>query len=778
MPLISGNRRFAAGFSLHGRLALLVVATVLPLLAFSLTETYLRYDAERESFGERTLDLARSIARALEASHQMRVAALQALALSPALQAGDIEAFRATALEFIATKSPHSTLGIADQTGQLLFAVGDVPEGAVLPKRHNMATQEQVFRTGKPATSDLFKSAINEHQTYTVEVPVFRNGGVAYVLALDPTTVPLTELTSQHGVEEGWAVAIMDSHGIIAARRPYSEKLIGHSVSRSLLQLLQARSEGVAELISLEGIPVLTAFSHTELSGWSVAIGVPRSQFSAPLRHRVFTILGVTALILLVSLGLAASLAHRITRPIKLLARFASQAGHRSGPIAPARLTGLREVDEVGRVIATTTTSLHALADTLEQRVQTEVAERVRTEQALRQSQKMEAVGQLTAGVAHDFNNLLQAQMAGLELLLDAVRGQERPTRYVQMALASSEKGARLTHSLLSFSRQQMLRPEAVDTPALLTRLRGLLSRTLDPRIALRLKVEPGLAPPLADLAQLEAALLNLCLNGRDAMADRGGLLVVEASSGADCVSSVRLPDGLKAEHCIVFAVTDEGSGIDAGTLARVCEPFFTTKGVGKGSGLGLSMVQGFARQSGGELLIESWPGAGTRVAIWLPRATLGEAGQGRKDRPDDAGLRYEEAGSRPQGSGRVLLVDDEASVRELMAEVLEGAGFDVVQASSGEEGLALLRVPTARFDALVTDYAMPGMTGGELMAAIRRERPRFPGLVITGYAETAQLGEVPSGCRVLHKPFRTNDLVAGVVELLESSHALASLVW
>ena len=492
MPLSPGARRYAAEFSLHGRLTLLVVATVLPLLAFGLTATYWRYDAERESFGERTLDLARAMARAVEANHQVRMAGLQALALSPALRAGDMQAFRAVAQDFIATESPRATLGVADQTGQLLLAVGDVPEGAALPKRRNMATQEQVFRTGKPATSDLFKSALNEHKAYTLEVPVFRDGHVAYVLALDPTTVTLAELISQHPIEEGWVVAVTDARGVIVARRPGAEKFIGQSASRSLLPMLKAQVEGVAEMNTLEGIPVLTAFSHAERSGWSVAIGVPRSQFLAPLRQRVLTILGVSTLVLLVSLGLAAALARRITRPIALLARFASQAGQRSGPLAPARLTGLREVDEVGRVLATTTTSLHALADTLEHRVKSEVAERVRTEQALRQAQKMEAVGQLTTGVAHDFNNLLQAQMAGLELLLDAVQGQDRPTRYVQMALASSEKGARLTQSMLSFSRQQMLRPEAVDTLALLTRLRSLLSRTLDPRVALRIKVEPG----------------------------------------------------------------------------------------------------------------------------------------------------------------------------------------------------------------------------------------------------------------------------------------------
>ena len=768
MLRLFGTRRFLPAFSLQGRLALLVVATVLPLLAFSLTEIYLRYKTERENFGERTLHLARAVARMVEADHQMRMVGLQALALSPALQAGDVEAFRPVALSFIESQPKGSTLGLADETGQLLLAVGDVPQGVPLPRRRNMTTQQQVFHTGRPTVSNLFTNAITQRHTYTVEVPVVREGRVVYDFGLDPTPAGLIDLLSKQRMEAGWVVSIIDAQGIIVARQPNGDRFVGQPIPKWLVPLILNQPEGVIETVSLEGTPLLTAFSRADPSGWHVAVGVPRALVYGPLRQRGIVILGVGALVLLVSLVSAAWLARRITRPIALLASFAHAAARRSGPLIPAEVTGLPEVDEVGQILTTATLSLRTLADTLEQRVETEVAERVRAEEALRQSQRMEAVGQLTAGIAHDFNNLLQAQMGGLELLLNAVRSQERPTRYARLALACTEKAAKLTNSLLSFSRQQMLRPEAVDTPALLMRLRILLSRTLDPRITLRIDVAAGLASPLADLAQLETALLNLCLNARDAMAGRGGQLLVEACSGTAAMSFAQLPTGLEPGRCIVFVVTDEGSGMDTATLVRVCEPFFTTKGVGKGSGLGLSMVQGFARQSGGELLIESSPGVGTRVAIWLPQAPLSEAGQGRKGSRDEEPP-HRQAAAKPRGSGRVLLVDDDLSVRGVIAEALESAGFEVILAGSGEEGMAMLRVRDARFDALVTDYAMPGMTGGELMAAVQRERPLFPGLVITGYAETAQLGEVPKGCKVLHKPFRTDDLVARVVELFNA---------
>jgi signal transduction histidine kinase len=490
-------------FSLRGRLTLLVIVAVLPLLCLVLAEVYLTYRSDRARFSGRAQDYAHAhaLSQALQADHQVRMAALQTLALSPALRAGDVEAFRPVAPDFIAMQPKGSTLGLADETGQLLLAVSAVPEGMPLPRRRNMAAQERVFRGGQPVVSDLFTNAINGRHSYTVEAPVIRDGRVLYDLGLDPTPASLAEVVSQQQLDEGWVASIIDAQGIVVARYPRPEQFIGRPTSASLLTLLKSRSEGSGETISLEGMPLLTAFSRSEPSGWRVAVGVPREVVYGPSWRRALFVLGSGAVVLMISLTASAALARRITAPIAQLGRFAEEIAGRSGPTPVVEETGMGEVDEVGRVLAAATTSLRDLADTLEHRVAEEVAERIRTEEVLRQSQKMEAVGQLTAGVAHDFNNLLQAQMAGLELLLDAVQGQERATRCARMALASCEKGAKLTHSLLSFSRQQMLRPEAVDTPALLTRLEGLLSRTLDPRIGLRIEVEARLVSPQADSA-------------------------------------------------------------------------------------------------------------------------------------------------------------------------------------------------------------------------------------------------------------------------------------
>ena len=263
-----------------------------------------------------------------------------------------------------------------------------------------------------------------------------------------------------------------------------------------------------------------------------------------------------------------------------------------------------------------------------------EVARREEAEQRLVQAQRMEAVGQLTAGIAHDFNNLLQAQMAGLDLLLDEVQGRgesgcfrpERACALIERALAAGSRGARLTHHLLAFSRKQVLQPEVVSLPGLLAELGHVLARMLGPQVELRVVAAPDAPSPFVDAAQLESALLNLCINARDAMPG-GGRLLVEASeaeadgtdAGAERLGTA--PDSLARGRYVRIAVTDTGAGMDAATLARACEPFFTTKGVGRGSGLGLSMVQGFARQSGGALRIRSRPSEGSRIEIWLPRA-------------------------------------------------------------------------------------------------------------------------------------------------------------
>ena len=370
-----------------------------------------------------------------------------------------------------------------------------------------------------------------------------------------------------------------------------------------------------------------------------------------------------------------------------------------------------------------------------------DITERVRTEERIRQSQRVEAVGRLTAGVAHDFNNVLQALLGGLEIAIEDVADQPDVRAELELAMQAGQRGARLTSHLLSFARQQDLRPTALELPKLLRELSRTLGRTLGRDVAVRFDMPLDLPPVLADAAHLDSALLNLALNARDAM-PRGGELRIEASAQPGQV---------------LIAVSDTGLGMTAEVLAQACEPFFTTKGV-KGSGLGLSMVQGFARQSGGELRIQSAIGAGTRIEILLPIAQQSPVA------PVPQTPQY------ARGEGRVLVVDDDADVGRVTAVFLRKAGFEVVVTSGSNEALVHLGADPSplAFDVLVTDYAMPGMNGADLVMQAREQRSGLPAMVITGYVGAEGLDRLPSDMVILRKPFQREDLVRKVKALID----------
>ena len=337
-------------------------------------------------------------------------------------------------------------------------------------------------------------------------------------------------------------------------------------------------------------------------------------------------------------------------------------------------------------------------------------------------------------------------------MLLAEVADRPNVVQFATMALAAGEHGGKLTHSLLSFSRQQVLEPEAVAISTLLARLEPILSRTLGPRILLRFDIEANLPPVFADAAQLEAALLNLALNARDAMPE-GGTLSIWACNAGDLPD---IPDNLASGRHVLLAVSDDGSGMSPETMGRACDPFFTTKGIGKGSGLGLSMVQGFARQSGGALQFCNALPHGTRVELWLPIATV--------IRPATA----LPLPSPARGSGSILLVDDDPEILTVLAEILHTIGFEVVSVDSGEVALTMLAQTC--FDALVTDFAMPGIDGGELARLVQKSHPLLPVIILTGYAGSDKLVSAPPHAVIIRKPIRGDVLGRRISELLETT--------
>ncbi len=375
-------------------------------------------------------------------------------------------------------------------------------------------------------------------------------------------------------------------------------------------------------------------------------------------------------------------------------------------------------------------------------------AELEAAQDALRQSQKMEAMGQLTGGVAHDFNNLLTPIVGSLDMLQRRGVGGAREQRLIAGAMHSAERAKTLVQRLLAFARRQPLQATAVDIARLITGMGDLVASTTGPQIRVVVEVPDALPPAKADPNQLEMALLNLSVNARDAMPE-GGTLRISASE--ETVTAGRRST-LRPGSYIRLSVADTGTGMDEATLARAVEPFFSTKGIGKGTGLGLSMVHGLASQLSGALTIRSRPGLGTHVELWLPRSATAP------DLPDAA----TEPPAAPLTRRTALLVDDEELVRLSTADMLGDLGYTVIEAASGEEAMRLVGRGEP-FDLLVTDHLMPGLTGTDLARAVRTARPGVPVLLVSGYAETEGVeADLPR----LTKPFRKAELAASLAQL------------
>jgi PAS domain S-box-containing protein len=396
------------------------------------------------------------------------------------------------------------------------------------------------------------------------------------------------------------------------------------------------------------------------------------------------------------------------------------------------------------------------LAHTLDA-LRTEAAERARAEETLRQAQKMEAVGQLTGGIAHDFNNMLQGVAGGLETARRRItQGRaDEAGRYLEMAREAVGRAAGLTRRLLAFARRQRLDPKAIDPDGLVAGIADLLRRTVGPGVKVELDLHDGTGSVLCDANELESALLNLCINARDAMPE-GGRLMIGTADAELSAADIAEQEGAAPGDYVVISVTDTGEGMQPEVLERVFEPFFTTKPVGQGTGLGLSQVYGFVQQSGGLVRLESVSGRGTTVRLYLPRQERGAT----TGPPPAAPVPQFATGQT------VLLVDDEDGVRGPAAERLRELGYQVLAVADGPAALRLLQA-SSRVDLLVTDVGLPnGMNGRQVAEAARERMPALPVLFITGYAGSA----LPDGVEVIGKPFELDALARRVQAMLRPS--------
>ncbi|MGF1626659.1 MAG: ATP-binding protein [Alphaproteobacteria bacterium] len=561
---------------------------------------------------------------------------------------------------------------------------------------------------------------------------------------------------AQNGAQE---VLIVDEAGTVLVWTPgeQREALVGTSIADTgLFELAVAdRAAHVGEVVTEGRDEVWAVAGASRLAdpGVRILVGLPRDELDASANRRLLQDIVTLAVVsVLLFAGVWALAEVSIRRQVGRIAAMAKSLGQ--GDLG-ARIAPPHPRGELGQLMVV----LNGAAESLErQRAAIEDLN-----QRLRQSQKLEAVGQLTGGVAHDFNNLLTVILGNAETLADSLTDNQRLRTLAEVTAKAAERGAELISRLLAFSRRQPLDPQAIDVNQQIADFSRLLPRALGEHVEIEVTCAPGLWLAMIDPGQLENALLNLCINARDAMPTGGRLTIETANVDLDHAYARQQPDVEPGQY-VMIAVSDTGAGMDATTIERAFEPFFTTKEVGKGSGLGLSMVYGFVKQSLGHVRIYSEVGQGTTVRLYLPRADA--------DADGEAKAADEPAASR--GHERILLVEDDELVREYVAGQLDGLGYVVVPVGTGPEAIEALR-KADDFDLLFTDVVMPGGMSGRQLADLARElRPALPVLFTSGYTETAIVhhGRLDPGIQLLQKPYRRQDLAAKVRSVLDSAAA------
>jgi signal transduction histidine kinase len=734
--------------SIRTRLMMLTLATVLPLVAvggFAMIRTVDDQTAQVEQGIGRTVDgLLGDIDRQIIAIE----AALQVLAVSPSLQSEDLYPFYQQM--YAALPLQGTVIVLLDTKGQQLLSTAR-PFGAPLPRATNTEMHERVVATGKPQVSDLIMGAVLQRPVVAVGVPVFHDGNVAFVLVMGLGSEILSKLLRQPDLSPDWVVAIFDRKGIIVARNRELDRFLGKPAAPIIREAIAGPVDNWIPNVTSEGIRVYSTFRRSTVTGWTAAIGVPRGFVDAPHLRAQFLAFGGGGAVLALSLSLAWWMAQAIRRPVEALTA-ATKAVASGVPIIDVN-GGVRELNQAGDALRATAAALARNQQELEgivaertEQLRAEIEARKQAEATLLQSQKMEAIGQLTGGIAHDFNNLLTIASGSLEML-EARVSDEKSLHLLQNAQSAISRGAKLTTSLLAFARKQRLEPVLANLNSVIIEMDEMVRRSLGPSVEIRHAFASELWPVQIDLSQIETALLNIAINARDAMPG-GGILLFETANVSACP-----PEEMAGRDCVLVSVHDTGTGMSPDVMEHAFEPFFTTKEVGRGTGLGLSMVFGVVHQSGGVVRLRSELARGTTVLIYLPRAA--HAALPATGRDASAGVQ--------SGAGaHILVVDDDAAVRWVTVECLRGAGYRVVEADSGRAALTLLKRDEP-CDLVVMDHVMPGLSGRDTVRLARRGRPELKVLFLSGYATLGEAG----GDIWLQKPFKTQTLADAVSRAL-----------
>jgi len=733
--VISGNVRSRPDrprdrVSIRTRLLLLVFAVWLPALAgFALLarSTYLN---ETETATRHLGDLAHSISFVVDSELDKRAAIANTLGAARSLKEGEMERFYQHALR--ATDGTGNSVLVVDASRQVLNTLR--PYGAELPTRGWIPDPPLV--SGAPVVTDLLISKVTGQPVLTVLAPEPGVDVQRYNIGIAFGPDVIQHVLDVQQLPPSAVASVLDGKFRTVARSKDARKWFGSLASPATVA---AASRGLLgqkfESTSREGEATIAVIARSRY-GWTVAVGLPRSALDKPAIRVTLQAFAAAGILAAIGLVLALYFARQIGEPVLALSDAAAELGRDRVP-APLR-TGLVEADRVGAALHEAGVRSARATEVLESRVAEAIRQTQEAQTRLLDGQKHEAIGRLTGGLAHDLNNFLQTMSTGLQVL-DRLVHEETGRRVIEASTRALDKAATLVRQMLAFGRTQPLKPQPIDLHDFVLRCEDLMGRAVGGKVRLAADIEPGLPPLMADPTQFELALLNLVFNARDAMPE-GGTVMIRGRLASPTQASA-LPPG----RYLAVDVVDTGGGMDAEVLQRVFEPYFTTKPVGVGSGLGLPQVRAFAVQSGGMATISSERGVGTTVSLLLPVSS-------------DPVLARDAAAAAPAEFMplRVLFVEDDLLVSSVVVPALRAAGHAVRHCHTGEAAARALQ-DGGLFDVVFTDVVMPGtMSGLDLAAWCRANVPEIAVIVATGY--TTQ--HIDGGIKVLSKPYSIETLL------------------
>ncbi|WP_019143118.1 hybrid sensor histidine kinase/response regulator [Noviherbaspirillum massiliense] len=725
---------------IRSRLLILVFAILIPSVLGAALAIYYVYAEQQKSYRESIQELTNAMSLTLDKEMSGRISILQTLANAPSLTANDVPTFYRYALEV--ASHADAVVILSDQAGHQVFNTRVALGTENLPSINtSLLTLRQQHGPHVPLVSDVYYAPLGKNHSFAIQVPVVREGRILYYLQMSSFVRNLQRLFEQQKMPSGWIATILDRQGMVAARSQEADKFVGAIADASLRTKIAASPTGTNEGTTLNGIPVTAFYSRTPTFNWSVVVSVPSETLLRPARNAAALVAAIA--LALLGLGMAAALvtARKTAKSMEELRMAAAALGQ--GNTIAGLASGVTEIDAVSKEMAHASEHIRNAKIELEHRVADAVATAERSQKALVQSQKLEALGRLTGGIAHDFNNVMQTLTTGLQLLLFTVT-EPRLKATIEVCERAVERAVELTRQLMVFGRVQDAHLAVVDLVRQVEEIKPLLVGGLRNNIELRFDVGPDLWPVSIDPSQFDLAMLNVVINARDAMPD-GGSIVIRMHNFPLAESMGELVAG----DYVQISVIDTGQGMRQEVLSKALDPFFTTKPLGKGSGMGLPQAYGFAKQSAGNLTLHSKPGEGTTVIFYLPRAH--GAVEPSPGPHKTAMPRSLETGSR------LLFVEDDPLVATVVIPALKEAGFEVQEAKNGEDALAKIK-RDGPFDVVFSDVVMPGPVSGiDLAEYITRHDSRTRVVLATGYSDQRINLR---GVEILAKPYDVQEAV------------------